>query len=96
MAAEREVVGSIRGAGPTLMVLKSLRNEGTSFALRTTRPSRGSDDRVKWRSRFQLELLNTVFPVGTFELNTSTLESSAFLGGSGAMVKLPAEVCGQR
>ena len=57
MTAEREVVGSIQGAGPTLVVLKSLRNDGTYFALHATRPSRGSDDRVKWGSRFQLELV---------------------------------------
>ena len=57
MTAEREVLGSMRGACPTLRVLKSLRNDGTSFALHVTRTSRGSDDRVKWRSRFQLELL---------------------------------------
>ena len=80
MTAEREVVGSIRGAGPRLVVLKSLRNDDTCFALHATRPSRGSD---KWRSRFQLELLNIVSPIGTFKLNTSTLESSAFWGVPG-------------
>ena len=83
MTAERKVLGSIRGAGPTLVVLKSLRHDGTSFALHVTRPSRGSDDRVKCRTRFQLELLNKVFPIGTFELNTSTLEPSAFCGVPG-------------
>ena len=30
-----------------------LRKKGTAFALRTVRPSRGSDDNVKWRSRLQ-------------------------------------------
>ena len=30
-----------------------MRNEGTSFALKTARPSRGSDDHVKWWSRLQ-------------------------------------------
>ena len=30
-----------------------LRREGTAFTLRTVRPSRGSDDNVKWRSRLQ-------------------------------------------
>ena len=51
LTAEREVAGSIPGAGPLLKVLKWLRNEGTSFALQAARPSRGSDDHVKWRSR---------------------------------------------
>ena len=51
LTAEREVAGSIPGAGPLLRVLKWLRNEGTSFALQAARPSRGSDDHVKWRSR---------------------------------------------
>ena len=47
LTAEREVAGSIPGAGPLL------RNEGTSFALQAARPSRGSDDHAhhgKWRS----------------------------------------------
>ena len=30
-----------------------LRKEGSAFALRTVRPSRGSDDNVTWRSRLQ-------------------------------------------
>ena len=51
LTAEREVAGSIPGAGPLLRVLKWLRNEGTSFALQAARPSRGLDDHVKWRSR---------------------------------------------
>ena len=51
LTAEREVAGSIPGAGPLLKVLKELRNEGTLFSQATTRPSRGSDDHVKWRSR---------------------------------------------
>ena len=51
LTAERVVAGSIPGAGPLLRVLKWLRNEGTSFALQAARPSRGSDDHVKWRSR---------------------------------------------
>ena len=55
LTAEREVAGSIPGAGPLLRVLKWLRNEGTSFALQAARPSRGSDDHVKWRSHLQLE-----------------------------------------
>ena len=51
LAAEREVAGSIPGAGPLLRFLKWLRNEGTSFALQAARPLRGLDDQVKWRSR---------------------------------------------
>ena len=51
LTAEREVAGSIPGAEPLLRVLKWLRNEGTSSALQAVRPSRGSDDHVKWRSR---------------------------------------------
>ena len=39
--------------------LKMLRNEGSSFALQAGKPSRGSDDRVKWRSRLQLETKNS-------------------------------------
>ena len=46
LTAEREVAGSIPWAGPKLRFLKSLRNEGTSFALQAARPSRGSDDHV--------------------------------------------------
>ena len=53
LTAEREVGGSNPGAGPLLMVLKCLRNEGTSFALQAARPSRGSIDHVKSRSRLQ-------------------------------------------
>ena len=45
LTAEREVAGSIPGVGSLL------RKEGTSFALQAARPSRGSDDHVKWRSR---------------------------------------------
>ena len=48
LTAEREVASSIPGAGPLLRVLKWLRNEGTFFALQTARPSRGSDDLVKY------------------------------------------------
>ena len=32
---------------------KNLRNEGNTFALQMARPSRGSDDHVKWWSRLQ-------------------------------------------
>ena len=47
LTAEREVAGSILGAGPVLRVLKSLRNEGTAFALQMARPAHGSDDHIK-------------------------------------------------
>ena len=53
LTAEQEVAGSIPGAEPLLRVLK-WRNEGTAFALQAApwaRPSRGSDDHVKRRSR---------------------------------------------
>ena len=53
LTAEREVAGSIPGVGPILRVLNKLRNEGTTFALQKAKPSRGSDDHVKWRSRIQ-------------------------------------------
>ena len=36
--AEREVVGSIAGARPILKVLKELRNQRITFALKTARP----------------------------------------------------------
>ena len=48
--AERKVAGRTNTQG-----LEILRNEGTTFALQAVRPSRDSDDRVKWLSRFQLE-----------------------------------------
>ena len=35
--------------------LKKPRNEGTPFTLQTARPASGSDERVNWRSRLQLE-----------------------------------------
>ena len=53
LTAEREVVGSIPGVGLILRVLNKLRNDGNTFALQMARPSRGSDDHVKWRSRLQ-------------------------------------------
>ena len=56
LTAEQEVVGSIPGAGPILRVLKSLRNEGTAYALQAATPSRDSDDHVKWRSHLQWEM----------------------------------------
>ena len=56
LSAEQEVMGLIPRTGPILRVLKSLRNEGTAFDLQAARPSRGSDDHVKWRSHFQWEM----------------------------------------
>ena len=51
LIAERKV--SIPGFGPILRVLRNdLGNEGTPFALQAARPSRGSDDHFRWRSRF--------------------------------------------
>ena len=53
LIAERKVAGSIPGVGPILRVLRNdLGNEGTPFALQAARPSRGSDDHFRWRSRF--------------------------------------------
>ena len=53
LTAEREVADSARDRNwvPTFRVLKLLRNEDTAFALQMARPSRGSDDHVKWLSR---------------------------------------------
>ena len=54
MTAELEVADSIPKAGPILRVLKkNLRNKGSAFALQAVRPSRGSDDHVKWQPRLQ-------------------------------------------
>ena len=53
LTAERKVAGLIPGTGSILSVLKRHRNEGSAFALQMARPSRGSDDHVKWRSRLQ-------------------------------------------
>ena len=55
LTAEREVVGLVPRDGPIPKDLKKLRNEVTAFALQTARLSRGSDDHVKWRCRFQLD-----------------------------------------
>ena len=60
LTVEREVAGSIPGVGPILRVLKKLRNEATTFVLQMARPSRGSDDHVKWQSRLQWETENSV------------------------------------
>jgi len=48
-------MSSIASTGPILGVLKQLRNEGTTFALQMAGLSCGSDDHVKWPSRFQWE-----------------------------------------
>ena len=55
MTAELEVADSIPKAGPILRVFlkKKPRNKGSAFALQTVRPSRGSDDHVKWQPRLQ-------------------------------------------
>ena len=74
LTAEWEVVGSIPGDGPILRVLKYLRNEGTTFALQTGRPSRGSDDHIKWWSRKK----KIVSLISTFVLNTLTLKKVHF------------------
>ena len=42
-----------RGRTNTQGLKKNLRNEGNTFALQMARPSRGSDDHVKWWSRLQ-------------------------------------------
>ena len=56
LTAEQEVMGLIPRTRPILRVLKSLRNEGTAFDLQAARPSRDSDDHVKWRSHLQWEM----------------------------------------
>ena len=55
LTVQREVVGSVPGDGPILKVFKKLRNEIIAFALQTARLSRGSDEHMKWRCRFQLD-----------------------------------------
>ena len=52
LTAEREVAGSILGARAILRVLEKLKDESTPFTAPAARPSRGSDDHVKWRSSF--------------------------------------------
>ena len=70
-----------------------MRNDGTAFALQTARPSLGSNDHVKWRSRLQLETLkygdfvtNMVSPgthlVKGHESQSRTIEKT-FFGPSG-------------
>ena len=67
LTAERRVTGSIPGIGPTLRVLKWLRNEGTTFALQMARPSRGSVPPPRG------DVKNSA-PISTFVLNTLTLK----------------------
>ena len=78
LGAEREVAGSIPGARPILRVLKYLRNEGTTVALQTVGPSRGSDHHVEMAVPSPVEDVKIVFPVSTFVLNTLTLKKSEF------------------
>ena len=51
--------------------LKMTEKGGTAFALQMARPSRGSDDHVKWRSERHKSI---VPPVSAFVLNTLTLK----------------------
>ena len=52
LTEEQVVAGSILGTGPTLKVLKWLRNKGTPFALQMAIPSSSLYDHVlEWRSR---------------------------------------------
>ena len=69
LTAEREVVGSIPGAGPILRVLKYLRNEDTAF---------GSDDHVEMAVPFPVGDVKIVSPISTFVLNTLTLKKRVF------------------
>ena len=56
LTAERKVTGSIPGVRPLLRVFKkNWERKGTPFALQEARPSRGSDDYIKWWSHLQLE-----------------------------------------
>ena len=90
MTAEREVAGSIPGAGPILRVLKYLRNEGTAFALQTAGPSRGSDDHVE-AVPSPLGDVKIVPPITTFVLNTLTLKKKCVFF---SMTKLARETKG--
>ena len=44
---ERKVGSLIPAVAPVFWVLQLLRNEGTAFALQTTRPSRGLDENAE-------------------------------------------------
>ena len=77
LTAEREVAGSIPGAGPILRVLKYLRNEGTVFALQTAGPSRDSDDgHVEMAVPSPVGDVRIVSPISTLVLNTLTLKKT--------------------
>ena len=78
LTAEREVTGSIPGAGPILRVLKYLRNEGTVFALQVAGLSRGSDDHVEMAVPSPVGDVKVVSPISTFVLNTLTLKKRCF------------------
>ena len=70
LTAEREVVGSIPRATPTVRVLKWLKNESNSIALEMAKPSRGSDDYIVWFRKISIPLplmvltIRTPHPVG--------------------------------
>ena len=51
LSAKRKRAFDSRGQSNTQGLKKTLRNEGTPFTVQAARPSRGSDDHVKWRSR---------------------------------------------
>ena len=63
LTAEREVVGSIPRATPTVRVLKWLRNESNSIALQMAKPSRGSDDYFVWFQKISIPLPLMVLPI---------------------------------
>ena len=67
LTVEREVAGSIPGAG-------QLRNEGTTFALQTVGPSRDSDDHVEMAVLSPVRDVKIVSPISTFVLNTLALK----------------------
>ena len=89
LGAEREVAGSIPGATPILRVLKYLRNEGTTVALQTVGPSRGSDHHVEMAVPSPVEDVKIVSPVSTFVLNTLTLKKSEFFSLSERIYSFP-------
>ena len=72
--------GRITSVGTALDCRAEGRNEGTSLVLQTARPSSGSDDHVKRRSRIRKETYKRlVSSISTFVLNTLTLILSAFV-----------------
>ena len=62
------------GVIPILRVLKQLRNEGTSSALQTAGPSRGSDHHVEMAVPSPVGGVKIVSPISPFVLNTLTLK----------------------